>query len=586
MTRQKNPYLLTLPELISAKNKIGHVAGVYDPLKHPLSGFDANALNPTEFREQLRRNFGINLTDGEVGAIVTLFDEDDDRCVNSREFLNEFFKLGKEQQKKGRLKKEEREATVRSLHQKIAKQKIERLLKLAETKIAEHWTEEEEVSAMRKISKAAFKYSNVKGFLNEGTTILDAFVEPDHLTPVEFREQLKRNFELTLSAGESAALVKYFDDDGNGVIDAKEFMYNFFQLRRQEIDRHFRRQMKLTKKQGLEEQARLRERKEKYKKFADVLMLKATDEDKKSAFHKLRLAAAFNRPNIFIDAIRMSFESSDLTPAAFKEMLKNNFEIYLSPGELDAAVEMFDIDKDGEISCAEFMHTFYQMGLKEQSRRLKYKKWKDAFLENERKERLRLRYEKFTNKALTNVIWPALPPIDAESSTELGDSHQDVFGATTNSSSFNSTFSTTSTARSQGKRKKKATMSSLLNNEEAKRLAQVDHSLAALYPRASKDTKDFIMMIERHEDDINSITTTRRGTSRNLHDSSTVTINTDENYDIGEDSELQLSNYHMDNKTKKQSELTGDYTDNDRPVTSYSATSSGQFKGKNSSVPK
>lgn len=48
-----NPYLLTLPQLISAKKKIGQVAAFYDPNLYSLSGFDSSSLNPTEFREQV-----------------------------------------------------------------------------------------------------------------------------------------------------------------------------------------------------------------------------------------------------------------------------------------------------------------------------------------------------------------------------------------------------------------------------------------------------------------------------------------------------------------------------------------------------
>ena len=36
-----NPYLLTLPQLISAKEKIGNVSAFYDPAQKSLRGFDA-----------------------------------------------------------------------------------------------------------------------------------------------------------------------------------------------------------------------------------------------------------------------------------------------------------------------------------------------------------------------------------------------------------------------------------------------------------------------------------------------------------------------------------------------------------------
>jgi hypothetical protein len=70
-----NPYLLTLPQLISVKKKIGQLAAFYDPSKTSLKAFDSEELNPTQFREQLRRTFGIEITNAELGAIVLYCDK-------------------------------------------------------------------------------------------------------------------------------------------------------------------------------------------------------------------------------------------------------------------------------------------------------------------------------------------------------------------------------------------------------------------------------------------------------------------------------------------------------------------------------
>ena len=59
----------------SAKKKIGRIAAFHDPKKNSFSGFDSEALNPTEFREQLRRNFSVVLDDAELGATIMLFDK-------------------------------------------------------------------------------------------------------------------------------------------------------------------------------------------------------------------------------------------------------------------------------------------------------------------------------------------------------------------------------------------------------------------------------------------------------------------------------------------------------------------------------
>jgi hypothetical protein len=74
-SQRDNPYLLTLPEFFSAKKKLGHVAAYFDPEKISFDAFNSEYLNPTQFREQMRRNFLIEFTDAELGAIVTYLDK-------------------------------------------------------------------------------------------------------------------------------------------------------------------------------------------------------------------------------------------------------------------------------------------------------------------------------------------------------------------------------------------------------------------------------------------------------------------------------------------------------------------------------
>ena len=43
-SKDKNPYLLTLPQLMSAKSKISKVAEFYDPKSNALRAFDTQRL--------------------------------------------------------------------------------------------------------------------------------------------------------------------------------------------------------------------------------------------------------------------------------------------------------------------------------------------------------------------------------------------------------------------------------------------------------------------------------------------------------------------------------------------------------------
>lgn len=533
-----NPYLLTLPQLISAKTKIGRVAEVFDPLRHSLAGFGSQALTPTEFREQLRRNFGVNLSNAELGAIIRLFDKDGDEMVDTVEFLNEFFKLGKQERKKVTIRAKERSDVVADLKAKIAKKKEEDLARLAAIHVADTWSDEEEQSALKKLTKVAFSYNSVRGFLNPGVTVLGAFTNPQSLSPQEFKEQIRRNFDIKLSPQEAGALVHYFDDDGNGEIDAQEFLNNFFHLRRLEIDRHFTAQLNLTKKQQDQRARRKQIREDRFAEMCKPTVVQASDEDRKSAYDKIRMAAAFNKPNVFINAMEKSFESSDLTPAEFKEMMKNNFSIRLTAGELDAAIQIFDVDNDGTISCTEFMNLFYKMGLAEQSRLLKQKVEKDREIHNKARRRQERKEKKQLSLCATRIKWPKLPPVDGEDDDE----ESTFMGSSSSSSSASSdgtsiegtitstdmgdglsldgasavsepTFAragikggSTQASKTSTRTSRKPAVSDILSADQtASKMANSDQSLVIMYPKASQATKDFIQMLEAQEKSIQNM---------------------------------------------------------------------------------
>lgn len=73
------------PDVASVRRKIASVAAYYDPQRGGgLKGFNGAELDPTALKEQLRRNFGIQVTPAELGALVTLFDKDGDGTVDCR----------------------------------------------------------------------------------------------------------------------------------------------------------------------------------------------------------------------------------------------------------------------------------------------------------------------------------------------------------------------------------------------------------------------------------------------------------------------------------------------------------------------
>lgn len=546
MASHVNPYLLTLPQLISARKKIGMVAAYYDPVLYSLEGFAAHELNPTEFREQLRRNFFITLTDAELGALVYYFDRDGDGKVNSSEFVHEFFKMGKRERRKIELSHQDERVRIDTAKQKIDQHRDAKFSAFAKTRIADKFTPEEKASAVDKVKKVAFEYDSFKGGLDE-------FLECDSMDPSEFREQLRRNFLIYLSPEETAGLIDEFDSNKDGRISCQEFMRNFFRLGRLERDRHAQIHASIQFKNRAFETQRLRDVESRFNQLVQATMVPSTEADAKSAFDKIKMAAFEYRKDAPFQDVRKSFECRELSPSAFKELLKANFGIYLSAGELDATMKLFDANGDGVISSSEFLSTFFRLG---SDQRLK-------ILEDKRKETIRLQLaqeildqeikEKFFKYSRTRVSWPVFPPeetgeesegancVGAEEPTTSGsrtstadgrggdlrksmrgtvmlspiDTSSLSQGASPRAAQSPEAGSTSlpSKRRSKGKYRK-AGLADILSSPSKGSVSLKggkEISFTTLFPKASEATKNFILEIEEKEREINDMRMSSKG---------------------------------------------------------------------------
>jgi Ca2+-binding EF-hand superfamily protein len=403
MSVHANPYLLVLPQLMSAKKKIGTVAAFFDPTKISLAGFDSVCLDATQFREQLRRNLCINVSDEELGALVYLFDKNGDGFIDSIEFKNEFFRLGKQERAKFNFRKEEeKQKRAERMARTEAKQE-EYLARFAKTNVSDTWTEVQQKNAIKKIAHIAFTYDGFKGGL-------EAFDNAKSIKPEVFKEILRRKFETNLTPEETGALVDIFDRDQNGMVDTREFVYQFFRIGREEKEYYSRKQKQKTIENANIEKERKLEAAERFGKLVVAKMSPHTQEDYNNALNKITKAALhFKSDSVFSSNLWKSFESSDLNPTEFKELLKSNFDIILTSGELDAMVHLFDTDKNGDVSCVEFMTTFFRIALKERSVVLTKKREKERKTLIEKKERLESRIFRQKMLTLTSVVWPVLP---------------------------------------------------------------------------------------------------------------------------------------------------------------------------------
>jgi Ca2+-binding EF-hand superfamily protein len=490
-TASDNPFLLTLPDLLSAKKKIAVVAADFDPKKTSLKGFEGHSLDPTEFREQLRRNFLISLTNAELGTLVVLFDKDEDCRVNSAVFINEFLRLGDLERKKMAEQVRENGRRAEMLKAKIQKERDEQLSRLCKYHVPKEFTPEEEKNAVQKFSKLALGHDSfnkiaLQGFINGGS-----------LTPVQFKEQLRRNFCLYLTPGEVAALVHVFDSNGDGSIDCHEFLQHFFKIGFIEREKfHKKHVAKCNRRRELED-ARQQERVEAFRAKNLVQLSEATDNDRESLQKKMEtISADYERREQWGNAFA-AFDSASLDPTSFREILKNSFNIRTTRGELAVLVELYGTSA-GEIDCGQFLAAFFLSGKDEKERRLMKR-----MAVHDRLMRVRKKYEEdmereLLSRKVTAIEFPVLPHLFAplassslqQESVHTIEEGEELDGLGMSSSmtgpSYGYNRSTASTSRR--KNRKPSVLDSIAPNRDALEIFK-SGSIVDVYPQASTDTK-------------------------------------------------------------------------------------------------
>jgi hypothetical protein len=218
----------------NAVDKITKVASNYElgsTAAPSLEGFLGCDLSPKEFKDMLHRTFQISLNSFELGALVTYFDTDESKSVNTQEFISHFYKIVRESQEEKRKKKINAETKL------IDKQK-----KYEEDKKIKHMKDENELlqfdvstqkSFVDKIRSAAQEYAvDSSPFI----TALQGCKGPS-MTPIAFRDLFHRTFTIKLTLAEVGVLLSCLSNvDPNSVqlLDGPAFLNWFYKLTRLE----------------------------------------------------------------------------------------------------------------------------------------------------------------------------------------------------------------------------------------------------------------------------------------------------------------------------------------------------------------
>ena len=130
--------------------------------------------------------FGLNLTRGELGAVMDIFDSGGDGLVDGAEFMNQFFKIKHQERDRRAASRRERQRRAEDARTKAAEAvEEERLRKIKELSA---FKESDRLSAMKKIKEEALRFDRTAAN-NMG---LDAFTAGPPMSVDVFRKCLHK----------------------------------------------------------------------------------------------------------------------------------------------------------------------------------------------------------------------------------------------------------------------------------------------------------------------------------------------------------------------------------------------------------
>jgi len=354
-----------------------------------LDAFDCEFLTPEAFKEVLRRTFNLNFSPPEFGAFVdSVSDDPNEHRVRCASFLIYFLRLGMDE-RNARLKSQW--AEKKRINDAALKLDQERLAE-AEAKNKQNvatFTEEDKIRALSKLRQAAKNYDPVSGMSMKS-------FEVANMAPHEFKEQLKRVFNLKLSPPEMGAIISIFDANSTDMIPCSDFAKTFlamgFAERAARDKNNIVRQREAEAQRIAEMEQKLQEQASKNNQIDIPVGKVPTQEDLDNMQLKVREAAMWFEKGAPGSPNLEAFEAKTMPLALFKDQLRTSFKLTLTPIELIALLQEYKLlaavagqeeSSLGEVVSESFMQVFLRLGFEE--RYAKEKRWRELQRANDAK---------------------------------------------------------------------------------------------------------------------------------------------------------------------------------------------------------
>ena len=216
----------SMHDLESVQATVAKVAETYDveleeAMGPALKVFEGH-MNPTQFKEQLRKSLNIEVSLPELSALFEHCDRDKSGSIEGAEFKFEFLRLRRQGALKAKRRLERANQRINTRMANLEAECLQRFNRTLQHEVSCDFTAEDQVRALNFIARAAAHF-DPSDYRNRD--IINAFNQ--RLNPSALREQLVRCFDIRMTSPELGALVQYVDRDKNGFVEGAEFWIAF-----------------------------------------------------------------------------------------------------------------------------------------------------------------------------------------------------------------------------------------------------------------------------------------------------------------------------------------------------------------------